>query len=130
MTTIGPIKNPNYDPKDLISSDIDYGRMTHITTSKHLGKDLYVPEIGSASYLKFADDSDEGEIIENERMDVRSLVNRDIASLTKVQKIREVMSYHPKPEEDFEDDSNLSRPRLDLKDVESMSDERYKVPGK
>lgn len=131
MTTIGPMKDIDHDPKDVSFLDIDYGKMTRITSSRQLANnDFFGTELRSPASLKLIENDEDSSItVEGNRLESSTLINRDIASLTKVQKVKEVMSYHPKPDEDFEEESNLNLSRLDLKNVESMTDERYKAQG-
>ncbi|EEB13525.1 Clumping factor A precursor, putative [Pediculus humanus corporis] len=140
MTTIGPIKNYDRDPKDLTCPDIDFGKMTRIASFKNVEKNLH--KIRKKSNSSFANNTMTMTMAtttstttttttgKEKCCECKSLINRDITSLNKLQKISEVMSYQPKSEEIFDRDQDVSHSRLDLKNVESdesMSYEKCKI---
>ena len=143
MTTIGPIKNYDRDPKDLTCPEIDFGKMTRIASFKNVEKNLH--KIRKKSNSSFANNtmtmtmattttttSTTTTAGKEKCCECKSLINRDITSLNKLQKISEVMSYQPKSEEIFDRDQDVSHSRLDLKNVESdesMSYEKCKISG-
>lgn len=132
MTTVGPIKNLNHDPKLVTWSEIDYGKMTKITGSRELKKNSTNESLYSSTSRKNCDDSEEDQVMlsENGFVEFDGFVNHDIASLTKVQRVNEVLSDQPKSVEDFKEEEKLLRPPLDLKDVDAESFESFNVIGK
>ncbi|KAL0270459.1 UNVERIFIED_CONTAM: hypothetical protein PYX00_007867 [Menopon gallinae] len=131
MTTVGPMKNLNYDPKLLTWSEIDYGKMTRITGSRELKKQNANDSVYSSTSRKTYDDSEEDQLMVTESgyVEYETIVNHDIASLTKVQRVNEVLSDQPKSVEDFKEDEKVMRSPLDLKDVDAESVESYNVIG-
>lgn len=125
MSTVGPLKNLDHDPRDLSGPEIDFGKMTIISASQEMGKESHFNETFSKNLPSGL----------NEESDVESdgvylaptdLINHDITSLTRLQKVKEVISHQHKSMQDISNESLVARARLDLKDIESASDSRYK----
>lgn len=127
MTTVGPLKNLDHDPRDLSGPEVDFGKMTIISGSQEMGKESFSDGISPNNVVILCESDEEGLVEADGRyVTTANLINHDITSLTKLQKIREAISHQQKSVEEISNESQLARAKLDLKDIESASDNRYK----
>ena len=125
MTTVGPMKNLDRDPRDLSGPEIDFGKMTLISESQKIGQPCHSYDGFDQSVVVVCESDKDVTEIDGRLLTTETLINRDITSFTRLQKVKEAISHQQKSVQDITSESLSGNDRLDLKDIESATDNRY-----